>query len=71
MASKKQYTIREVYKGREYIHEGTLPELIQHYSYRLECNDVNPTTIKSVRTLLKHLNEGRDYWSNNASYELL
>ncbi len=67
----KTYTLRETYKGREYIHEGTLSDLINVFKYRLECNGVDTDRIRTVNSLLKHLNSGQDYWSMNASYSIL
>lgn len=67
----KTYTIREMYKGRMYEHTGTLAELVQVYKYRLECNGIEDYQVKSIKSLMKHLQNGQDYWSNLTSYELV
>ena len=68
--SPKIHTIKSIYKGREYIHTGTLQQLIDDFSYRLECNNVKLSSIKSIKSLMRHLNEATDYWSNNSIYVL-
>lgn len=60
----KTYTLIKRRNGRETKIEGTLPELIEYFSYTLKCGNswnkkVN-TNPKSVKTLIKSLDLSYD-----------
>jgi hypothetical protein len=75
----KTFKIKKTRKGRETIFEGTLPELIQMFSYKLECGNSwnhkisrNPKTAKSlVDNLNKSVYETQGSCYEQDSYSLV
>lgn len=74
----KTYTIIKTRRGKETSTTGTLAELIQHFSYSLECGNsysskipTNPKTIKSLITALNNSADVRQRGSYSPTfYEL-
>jgi len=68
----KTYTLIKSRKGNKTDIEGTLPELIQYFSYTLECgNSYNrkiPLQPKSIKGLVKAVNMSYDETGEYRNY---